>query len=441
MMIAKERSITLIGDNPEAILISVLLAETGNPNNLIGTLGSDSGDQRSGRGTEEVARLLQIHARSGAVKKMSSTDELQPPDLSLCFLTEHADDASNGMRVERQVRQLAAMLRKGQTLVYSGLCSPSFTFNRLKPILEKHGGYGVGEEIGLCYVPLLWSGESLRGFRESPKLIAGLGPEHLQRVQEVMLSMFPSLTVTSTLETAEAGGLCAPIYREVVRALELELAQMCMSRGVEFSSVMKVSLKTTTGGFGGPSPASGNDLVASRIFLESLGKKNRPQLVRTARRINEEAPQQVLATVKDALAQCGRRMRRSRIAILGVEGLGLNRVNKFGDSEIIRALIRRGAIVSVYPGDTNLGLNNVVVSEELRLKVEPDLARAVQKAQCVIIALKPSYRESCILTPQKLAVEMDRPAVICDLSRVMEASNVERSGLFYTSIGRGNVNI
>jgi len=42
-----------------------------------------------------------------------------------------------------------------------------------------------------------------------------------------MLSMFPSLTVTSTLETAEAGGLCAPIYREVVRALELELAQMC----------------------------------------------------------------------------------------------------------------------------------------------------------------------------------------------------------------------
>src|SRR2546428_61495 len=333
MMIAKERSITLIGDNPEAILISVLLAETGNPNNLIGTLESDSGDQRSGRGTEEVARLLQIHARSGAVKKMSSTDELQPPDLSLCFLTEHADDASNGMRVERQVRQLAAMLRKGQTLVYSGLCSPSFTFNRLKPILEKHGGYGVGEEIGLCYVPLLLSGESLRGFRD------------------------------------------------------------------------------------------------------------RPQLVRTARRINEEAPQQVLATVKDALAQCGRRMRRSRIAILGVEGLGLNRVNKFGDSEIIRALIRRGAIVSVYPGDTNLGLNNVVVSEGLRLKVEPDLTRAVQKAQCVIIALKPSYRESCILTPQKLAVEMDRPAVICDLSRVMEASNVERSGLFYTSIGRGNFTI
>src|SRR3989442_4314031 len=204
MMIAKERSITIIGDNPEAVLISVLLAETGNPNNLIGTLGSDSGDQRSGRGTEEVARLLQIHTRSGAVKKMSSSDELQPPDLTLCFLTEHADDASNGMRVERQVRRLAAVLRKGQTLVYSGLCSPSFTHDRLKPILEKHSGYGVGEEIGLCYGPLLWSGERVQGFRESPKFIAGLGPQHLQRVQEVTLSMFPYFTVTSTLATAHA---------------------------------------------------------------------------------------------------------------------------------------------------------------------------------------------------------------------------------------------
>src|SRR2546426_9069348 len=144
MMIAKERSITIIGDNPEAILISVLLAETGNPNNLIGTLGSDSGDQRSGRGTEEVARLLQIHTRSGAVKKMSSTDELQPPDLGLCLLTEHADDASNGMRVERQGRPLAAILRKGQTLVFNGLFSPSFTYNRLKPIFENHSGYLVG---------------------------------------------------------------------------------------------------------------------------------------------------------------------------------------------------------------------------------------------------------------------------------------------------------
>src|SRR2546425_8638669 len=154
MMIAKERSITIIGDNPEAILISVLLAETGNPNNLIGTLGSDSGDQ-SVRGTEEVARLLQIHTRSGAVKKMSSTDELQPPDLSLCFLTEHADDASNGMRVERRVRPLGAMFGEGQTLFFCGGCSPSFLTNQLEADFVKDRGDWGGEENGLFFFSLL----------------------------------------------------------------------------------------------------------------------------------------------------------------------------------------------------------------------------------------------------------------------------------------------
>jgi len=440
-MIPKERSISVIGDNSEALLISVLLAETGNPNNLIGTFANISRDGRFGGGTEEAARLLQIHMRSGTVKKASSIDDLQTPDLSLCFLTEHADDASNAVRVERQVRELATILKKGQILVYTGLCSPSFTRNRLKLILEKHSGFGVGEEIGLCYVPLLWNDERVQGIRETPKLVAGIGPEHLQQVQEVLLSIFPSLSVTSTLETAEAGGLCGPVYREVVRALELELAQMCVSRGVDYSSVMRFCLKTTTGGFGGPSPTTGNDLIASKIFLESLGKPNRPQLMRTARRINQEAPQQVLAMVKGALAQCGRRVRRSRIAIVGVEGLGMDRMSKFGDSEIISTLIRRGAIVSLYPGETNPGFGQLMINEGLKLKVEWDLTRVVQKAQCVIIALKPSQQESFMLTPQKLATEMDRPAAICDLSRVMEASNVERSGLFYTSIGRGNPTI
>jgi hypothetical protein len=45
------------------------------------------------------------------------------------------------------------------------------------------------------------------------------------------------------------------------------------------------------------------------------------------------------------------------------------------------------------------------------------------------------------ISPQKLASEMSHPGAICDLSRVLEASNVEKVGLFYTSIGRGSSGI
>jgi len=95
-----------------------------------------------------------------------------------------------------------------------------------------------------------------------------------------------------------------------------------------------------------PSPASGNDLVASRIFLESLGKKNSlnwcGRLDELTKRLRNRSCYRERRS-----AQCGRKDARSRIAILGVEGLGIDRVNKFGDSEIIRALVRRGAVVSV----------------------------------------------------------------------------------------------
>ena len=41
------------------------------------------------------------------------------------------------------------------------------------------------------------------------------------------------------------------------------------------------------------------------------------------------------------------------------------------------------------------------------------------------------------LNVPKLASEMSHPAAVCDLTGVLEASNVERAGLLYASFGRG----
>ncbi|MBO0887954.1 hypothetical protein J2P12_02525, partial [Candidatus Bathyarchaeota archaeon] len=77
-----------------------------------------------------------------------------------------------------------------------------------------------------------------------------------------------------------------------------------------------------------------------------------------------------------------------------------------------------------------------IVGEHAR--VENSLLRAVAKANCTLVALPRSYASE--LDPEQLASEMNRPGAVCDLSRVLEASNVERAGLFYTTIGRGTLN-
>src|SRR5207244_2420177 len=153
-----------------------------------------------------------------------------------------------------------------------------------------------------------------------------------------------------------------------------------------------------------------------------------------ARRINESGEQRVLDLVKSALSLCGKRFRHSRIAILGFSGLESPRDSKPSPPQIIRTLERRGAILSVYSGRDNRWFEAGVLGEGVRVENSP--LRAASRTSCALVALDRS--DFAEISSQKLASEMSRPGAVCDLSRVPEASNVERAGLFYTSIGRGN---
>jgi len=157
-------------------------------------------------------------------------------------------------------------------------------------------------------------------------------------------------------------------------------------------------------------------------------------IVRAARRINETGEQRVLDLMKNALSLCGKRFRNSRIAILGFNGLSSLRDAEPSTPHIVGTLEKRGALLSVYPGRDRRWFEDGILSS--RLRVEDSPLRAASRSSCALLALEPSdFGE---VSPQKLASEMSRPGAVCDLSRVLEASNVERAGLFYTSIGRGN---
>jgi hypothetical protein len=70
-------------------------------------------------------------------------------------------------------------------------------------------------------------------------------------------------------------------------------------------------------------------------------------------------------------------------------------------------------------------------------RIENSLLRAVAKANCTLVALPKSSASE--FDAEQIAAEMNRPGAICDLTRALEASNVERAGLFYTTMGRGTL--
>ena len=423
-----------MGNHPEALLISTLFAEAGQSNCLVGRF-----DEARTRNSEiaalgEARWLLGVHRRAGTIHLSASVDDLSTFTTSTFIVTDHAVSQRELSELEGTIRALSKFLANGSSVTFTGLCRPTFTSTFFRQMVEKYSGLAVGSDIHLSYMPLFWSGETLQRFRERPKLVAGFGSEAAYLAQEIFLQVFPSMSTTVKLSAAEAAGLFGPIYKEVVRALEFELASLCEADDVDYSEALDLCKESGTSNLGIPRPLSARDAVASDIALTSSRRKTGMNLVRAARRVNEGGERRVLEMIKNALSLCGKRLRHSRIAILGFSGLDSLGESKPSPPTIIQTLARRGAVVSVYPGRDDRWFEAGVLGDGIRVENTP--LRAASKANCALLALDSlDFGE---ISSQKLASEMSRPGAVCDLSRVLEASNVERAGLFYTSIGRGS---
>ena len=324
----------------------------------------------------------------------------------------------------------------GTRLAFAGLCRPHYTSSMLKNIIEKYGGVKVGVDTHLYYLPMFWSGEGVQEFREKPKILAGFGSTVPNEFQEEILRVFPTLSLASSVEVAEASGLFAAISREVTRALGLELAKMSERNGIDYDEVLDLCRSGRAPIAGQTAAIPGRESIGLGIALSHPLGRGGPRLVRAAHAINEEYQSQIVDMVRRALGRCGYPFRRSRIAILGTDGLLKNSWSKPESPPIVQSLRKKGAIVSLYPGEKGSEPWTRIVGEHAR--IENSLLKAVAKANCTLVALPKSRASE--LDADQLASEMNRPGAICDLSRVLEASNVERAGLFYTTIGRGTLN-
>jgi len=432
-----ESKIAIVGNQPEALLISTLFAEAGQQNWLVGHFDEAKTRRTETGGLVEARWLLGVHRKAGTTHLLSNVEELSTIPPSIVVLTSHAVGQRELSELERTTRTLCKFLPQGASLTFTGLCRPNFTSTFLRETIEKHSGHIVGKDVQLSYVPLFWSGETLQKFKEKPKLAAGFDTEAATLAQEIFLSIFPSMSTSVKLSAAEAAGLFGSVYRDVLRALEFELASMCELDDVDYSEALDLCRQSGTDNLGIPRTFVARDAIASCIAIGGTGNRGSMGVVRAARKINEAGEQRVLDMIKNALSLCGKRFRHSRIAILGFTGLESPRDPKPNPPLILQTLERRGAILSVYPGRDNRWFEGGVLSDSVRVENTP--LRAASKAICALVALdRMDFGE---ISPQKLASEMGRPGAICDLSRVLEASNVERAGLFYTSIGRGSSGI
>ena len=432
----ENHSVAIVGDNPEALLLSVLYAEAGISNYLVGPFGDDGRTHANRPGLEEALWLLGIFKKSGKIRITPDYHQLPLLQVRTLILTTHASRPDQTNALEMTLRNLAPGLATGTSVAFVGLCKPRYTSSVVKSTIEKHGGLKIGVDMNLYYIPLFWAGERIREFKEKRKVLAGFNVAFSSAFQEELLRIFPTLSLTSTVDVAEASGLYSAINREVARALELELSKMSEAHGINYDQVLELCRDTRVTLTEHPTATPERESIGTSIALSNSQGRNSPRLVRAAHSINEEYQSQIMDMIRRALSHCGYPLRRSKVAILGTDGLLKNPWSKPESPPIIEWLGKRGARISLYPGETGSQPWAQMVGEHAR--VESSLLRAVAKANCTVVALPKSSASE--LDADQLATEMNRPGAICDLTRVLEASNVEKAGLFYTTIGRGTFN-
>ena len=427
--------IAVVGDEPEALLFTVLCAEAGIPSYLVGAFRDE--DRRNARltGIDEALWLLQIHKRSGRISLQSDIEQLPLSSLRTLVIVGHPTNPQLSNVLEMKIRKLAPHLTPGTQISFAGIVRPRFTSSIFKATLEKYTGLKVGIDIGLSYIPLHWTGERLQEFRERPKVVASCEGPLSSRLQEDLLAIFPAITKASTVELAEAAGLFSALSGEVISALRLDLAKMSERLGVDFGRALDLCNGTGSILEDHSTRVLGRESIGANIVLSSSTRREGSRLIRAAHRVNEDYQAQVMEMIGKALKQCGQRLRRSKVAILGTEGLLRNSWAKPEPPRIIEKLQSRGVQVSFCPSETGGEAWRQLVGNHAR--VESNLLRAASSARCVVVALPKSA--ALELDASQLALVMDSPGAICDLSEVLEASNVERAGLFYTSIGRGTL--
>jgi UDP-N-acetyl-D-glucosamine dehydrogenase len=194
----------------------------------------------------------------------------------------------------------------------------------LVPILEVGSGLTAGIDFFVGYSPeRIDPGNKTWGFRETPKVVSGIDPVSLEKVQGFYDQLVDTTVPVSGTKEAELTKLLENTFRHVNIALVNELAIFAHQLGVDvWESIEAASSKP----FGfmkfTPGPGvGGHCLPVDPSYLswqvrKQLGKSFR--FVELANDINDHMPDYVVQRVINMLNSESKSVRGSRIALVGL---------------------------------------------------------------------------------------------------------------------------
>lgn len=340
--------------------------------------------------------------------------------------------------------QVGKHIRAGTLVVIESTVAPGTTENIVKPLLEESSGMKVGQDffLAFCYERVM-VGRLLKNIIELPRIIGGIDEKSTKRAMALYSHIVKAKLCSTDTLTAEMAKVVENAYRDVNIAFSNEVALVCESLGIDAYEVRELvntlpndptnpasnpvrNMHLPGCGVGGHCLPKDSWLL--KYGLDTYGKfKFSPKIITSSRELNDSMPIHVVDLAEEALGEHNKKMKGSKIAVLGVAFLeNSDDTRNTPTTAVYNEIIKRGAQPILHdPHVRDFEFPFTIV-----------LDNALTKADAVILLTK--HKEYQNMDLKELATKLSTPILI-DGRNMFSKDSAIKAGLTYRGVGKGNL--
>ncbi|MDH3302205.1 MAG: nucleotide sugar dehydrogenase [Acidimicrobiia bacterium] len=317
---------------------------------------------------------IELALASGRYRPSESPQDLDGFDVAVISVpTPLRDGVPDISHVEAAAELVGASVTAGSLVVLESTTYPGTTDEVVCPLLESGSGLRAGSDFLVGYSPeRIDPGNLVWGFRETPKIVAGVNPESLRAVSAFYSRLVDGVVEVSGTREAELTKLLENTFRHVNIALVNEMAIHARALDID---IWEVIAAASTKPFGfmpfHPGPGVGGHCLPvdpsflSWRFERRLGAVSR--FIKIADDVNNNMPSYVVRRIQGGLNRRQKAVNGSIVLILGVAyKRNSSDARETPATPLVLELLRLGADVRVHdPHVTDYEFADRVTSVEL----------------------------------------------------------------------------
>jgi UDP-N-acetyl-D-mannosaminuronic acid dehydrogenase len=391
----------------------------------------------------DLPELIQRVVNNGSFTVTDDISVYKKADVILITVQTPVDQ--NHIPQYEALRQVATEIgrniKHGCMIILESTVAPGTTEYIVKPILEENSGMQAGEDFNLVFsYERVMLGRLLYNLTKLPRVVGGLTPECTQRGLNLYKKIVEADLLPTDCLTAEVSKVTENTYRDVNIAFANEVALICESLGVDVYEVRRFvnslphipsdprknpirNMHIPGAGVGGH--CLPKDPWLLKYGLDIYGKTSlTPHVIIESRKINDYMPKHMRNLIVEILEEQERKLKESKIAILGFAYLENSDDTRNSPSIQLYELLKNEC--------DEIVIHDPYVKEYEGIQIANNIEEAIFDKDCIAIVTR--HNEYTKLKPDTLKAHMRNYAVV-DGRATLDRIEFIEAGFQFRGIG------